>query len=140
MQINHGAVDLCVAEKFLDGVQMCPGLQQVRGKAVAQRVHGSGGKVEFFPSDDDQALQRTAGHGTGGLAHSLGQRFEVMIAATHVGKEQKWVSMKSPVATQLLIHRCGQGNHPVFITFTVADEQFVFLAPDVVNGQAQAFA
>jgi hypothetical protein len=48
--------------------------------------------------------------------------------------------MEGPVATQLLIHRGRQGNHPVFVPFAMADEQFVFLAPDIVNGQAEAFA
>ena len=38
MQVNHGAVDLGVAEQFLDGVQMRAGFQQVSGKTVAQRL------------------------------------------------------------------------------------------------------
>lgn len=34
MQVNHGAVDLGVAEQLLDRMQMRPGLQQVRGETV----------------------------------------------------------------------------------------------------------
>jgi hypothetical protein len=35
MQVNHGAVDLRMAEQFLDRVQMRAGFQQVSGKTVA---------------------------------------------------------------------------------------------------------
>src|SRR5215831_11371728 len=52
MQVNHGAVDLCVAEQLLDRMQMGTGLQQVSGKTVTQRVHRSRGHIELFASQD----------------------------------------------------------------------------------------
>jgi hypothetical protein len=87
MQVNHGAVDLGVAEQFLDGVQMRAGFQQVSGKTVAQGVHRSGRNVEFFASQDEQALQGIMRHGAGGLAHALGESFRVVTTAADVGKQ-----------------------------------------------------
>lgn len=98
------------------------------------------GGIELLASDDDQALQGATGHGTSGLTHALGQGFGVVIAPADIGKEQKGMSMKGPVAAQLFVHGSGQRNQSVFAAFAMADEQFVFLAPDVVNGQAEAFA
>lgn len=45
-----------------------------------------------------------------------------------------------PVAAQFLIHRRRQRNHPVLITFTSADDQFMITSEDIVNGQGEAFA
>src|SRR6266404_8739212 len=50
MQVNHGGGDLLMTEQLLDHVQMRAGLQQMGGKAVAQRMYRSGGEVEFFAS------------------------------------------------------------------------------------------
>ena len=80
------------------------------------------------------------GHGTGRLVHALGQCFGIVAAPARVGKNQQRVPVKSPVTAQFLIHQGGQWDHPILVAFAVADEQLVFLATDVVNGQAQAFA
>ena len=48
--------------------------------------------------------------------------------------------MKSPVTAQFVVQGGGQRNDAVFVAFAIADEQFVFAADDVVNGQAQTFA
>jgi len=96
--------------------------------------------LSFFASDDEQPLQGAMGHGTGRAAHALCQRFGVVATPAHVGEDQQRVVVKSPVTAQFLVHWGGQWNQPVFVAFAVADEQLVFLAADVVNGQAEAFA
>jgi hypothetical protein len=56
-----------------------------------------------------------------------------------VGRGVGW-AVKSPIPTQFVGQGGGQRNDTVFVSFGVADEQFVFAAGDVVNGQAQTFA
>jgi len=89
--------------------------------------------------EDQQPLEGGTGHRKGRTVHALGKGLAVVITAAHVGEEQERMTMESPVATQFLVHGGGQGRHPILVSLAVANEQFVFLAADVVNGQAQAF-
>ena len=141
MQIHHGGGDLFMAQEFLDGVQMRAGFQEMGGKGMTQRMHGSSGEVELFAGDDDQPLEGGTGHGAGGGVHAPGQRLRgVVIAAARVGEEQERVAVESPVAAQFLLHGGGQRHDPVLVSLAVANEQLVFLAFDVVDGQPEAFA
>ena len=73
--------------------------------------------------------------------HAAGQRFgRVVISATRIGKDQERVPVERPVAAQFLTHRIGQWQDPVLVPLAVADEQFVFLTFDVVNGEPETFA
>ena len=116
VQVDHGGSDLFMAEKFLDGVQMSAGFQEVSGEAVAQRMGSRGGDVELLAGQDEQTLQRGVRHGRGGLAHALGQDFEVVVAAADVGKEEQRVPVKLPVALQFLPQAGGQ-RHDAILMF-----------------------
>ena len=47
--------------------------------------------------------------------------------------------MKLPVASQVLDHHGGNGDHAIPVAFGLSDPQFVLLAQDIVNGQGEAF-
>src|SRR5262249_19782324 len=57
-----------------------------------------------------------------------------------VGEQQQRVPVKAPVAAQFLPHGGGQGHDAILMSFAVANEQFVFVAFDVVNGQPETLA
>ena len=40
VQVDHRGIDLFVSKELLDRVEMCAGLQQMRGKGMAQRMDG----------------------------------------------------------------------------------------------------
>ena len=48
--------------------------------------------------------------------------------------------MEGPVAAQFLHHGGGQGHDAVLVSFAVADEEFVLLSFDVVNGEPETLA
>ena len=70
---------------------------------LAQGMHRSGRDVEVFAGDDEESLQGAVGHGANGFVHARGQGFGVVVAAAHVGKDQQGVTVKGPVAAQLLV-------------------------------------
>ena len=72
--------------------------------------------------------------------HARGQGLRVVVTAPDIGEEQKRVTMEEPVAAQLVVEGCGQRDHPVCMTFAIADDELVVLAEDVVDGEAQALA
>lgn len=100
----------------------------------------SGGNIELFAGDDEESLQGAMRHGAGGLVHASSQGLGIMVTAADVGEEQERVAVKSPIAAQFVVHGGRQWNDAVLVTFAIADEQLVFAAGDVVNGQAQTFA
>lgn len=130
-----------MAQEFLDGVQMRPGLQEMGSKRMTQRMDGGRWEVELLASHDDQPLEGGTRHRAGGGVHAPGQRLRgVVIAPACVGEDQQRVPVKGPVAAQFLPHRSGQGHDAVLVSFALADKQFVFLTFDVVNGQPETFA
>lgn len=140
MEIDHRGVDLFVTQEFLDGVQVRPGLQQVRCEGMAQRMHRGGRDVEVFAGDDQKPLQGAVRHGALGAMHSSGQGLGIAITAADIGKDQHGMAVESPVTAQFVVQGGGQRNDTIFVILTVADDQFVFRAENVVDGQAQAFA
>ena len=84
MQIDHGGVDLLVAEQGLHGVQARSGFEQVCREAVAQGVDGGVGQAEFLAGDNDEALEGTQRHRAGGPVHALGQLVRRARAASGV--------------------------------------------------------
>jgi len=42
VRVDHGGLDVLVAEEFLHGADVVAGHEQVRGKAVAERVRADG--------------------------------------------------------------------------------------------------
>jgi hypothetical protein len=136
MQIHHSGGDLFMAQEFLDGVQMRPGLQEMSRKRMTQRMHGGSRKAELFAGHDDQPLEGGTRHRAGGAVHAPGQRLgAVVITPARVGEDKQRVPVKAPVAAQFLPHAGGQGHDAVLVSFAVTNEQFVFLALDVVNGE-----
>ena len=130
-----------MAQELLDRVQVRAGLQEMGGKRMPQRMDGGGREVELFAGHDDQPLEGGTRHGTGGGVHALSQRGRrVVIAPTGVGEEQERMPVEGPVAAQFLIQGGGQGYDAVLVSFAVADEQFVFLAFDVVDGEPETLA
>ena len=141
MQIHHGGGDLFMAQEFLDGVQMRPGLQEMRGKRMTQRMHRGIREVELFAGHNNQPLEGGTRHRAGGGVHAPGQRRRgVVVPSACVGEDEQRVPVKAPVAAQFLPQGGGQGHDAVLVSFAVANEQFVFLAFDVVNGQPETFA
>ena len=63
-----------------------------------------------------------------------------MVAATDVGKDEQRMPVKLPVALQFLPQAGGQRHDAILVALAVANEQFVFSALDVVDGQGQALA
>jgi hypothetical protein len=135
MQIDHRGGDLLVPEQFLDGVQMRSGFKQMRGEGMAQRMNRRVGNVELLAGEDQQPLQRGARHGAGRRVHSFGQSLRVVVAATDIWKDQERMLVDSPVAAEFLVHGGGQREDPILMSLAVADEQFVFFAANVVDGQ-----
>jgi hypothetical protein len=43
VQVDHRGIDLFVSKELLDRVEMCAGLQQMRGKGMAQRMDEAAG-------------------------------------------------------------------------------------------------
>jgi hypothetical protein len=66
----------------------------------------------------------------------LRSRPEVVVAATDIGKDQERMLVDGPVTSEFFVHGGGQRDDPILMSLAVADEQFVFLALNVVNGQA----
>jgi hypothetical protein len=127
----------CVAKLYL----LCRARHFPALGILTKRMDGSRQKIEFFAGDNDQPLKGRTGHGTGSRIHALGQRLRrTVVAATGIGEEQQWVTMESPVAAQLLPHGSGQRDNTVLVAFAVADEQFVFGAFDIVNGEPETLA
>ena len=62
-----------MTQELLDGVQVSARFQQLGGKGMPQRVHGSSRQIELFAGDNDQALKGRTGHGAGGGVHALSQ-------------------------------------------------------------------
>ena len=48
--------------------------------------------------------------------------------------------MECPVATQLLAEGSGERNDSILVAFAIADDEFVLLTEDVVDGESQALA
>ena len=138
MKVDHGGVDLLVAQKGLDGVETGATFEHVRGKAVPKGVCAAEREAEFFASENQEALDRSDGHGIEGGVHALAERLTVGLAAACVGKKQERVAMESPVASQLFHHGGWNGNHAVFESLAGANEELVFVAEDVVDGEAEA--
>jgi hypothetical protein len=140
VEIDHGGVDLLMAEEFLNRVQMSAGFEEMRGKGMAQGMDGSSRDVELIAGQDHEPLQGGTGHGPGGVVHANSQSRGVVVPTTHVGKDQEWMPVKRPVGTQFLIKRRGQRHDAIAMPFAASDEELVFSAGDVVDGERQAFA
>ncbi len=108
---------------------------------MAQRMDGGVGEVELLAGHDQQALEGRTRHGAGGAVHALGQGVRATVIPTaDVGEEQEGVAVEAPVAAQFLAQGGGQGHDAILVSFALANEQFVFLAFDIVDGQPQALA
>lgn len=96
--------------------------------------------MELFSSHDDEALQGGTRHGTSGFMHALGQHPGIVMTAPDIGKDEQRMAMEGPVITQLVVQGAGQRDDAVAISLAVTDEELVFRAGDIVDGQCQAFA
>ena len=47
--------------------------------------------------------------------------------------------MEAVIGSKILDHGSGNRHHPILVSFAVADPEFVFVAPDVVNGEIETF-
>ena len=101
---------------------MRAGFQHVSGEAVTKTMNCGCGNVELFAGDDDEALQRRARHGRGGLDHAPGQSLRGVVAAADVGKDQQRMAVKLPVALQFLPQAGGQRHDAVLMALAVANE------------------
>ncbi len=138
VEIDHGGVDVAVAEQGLDGVQAGPRLDQVGGEGMTQGVHRADGQVERLARLDHQALERADGHGTHRLAHPAGDVPGRATSAPDIGKKQKRMAVEFPIAAQVLDHCLGNGHHAAFVALALADPQFAVRRVDIVDGQREA--
>ncbi len=63
MQIDHSGLDVGVTKKPLNGVDGGSSFKHVGCEGVAKGVDGGIWYAEFLPSDDQEPLEGTHGHG-----------------------------------------------------------------------------
>ena len=122
---------------MLHGVQAGTAFDQMRGKAVPQRVRRGIGQVEFLAREHEQALQRVVRHRARRGVHAFGQSLRRVVATACIGEEQQWMAMKLPVVTQVFEHRRRQWDGAVLVAFAGTDAQLVLAADDIMDGQVQ---
>lgn len=139
MEVNHGRGNLFVTEESLEGVEIGPVLSKMSGVTVTERMNGSLREVEFSPGGEHETLERAVRHRFLGLLHPFGQFAGIGRTATGFWKEEKGIFVKAPILSKILDHGSGDGDEAIFVTFPIADPEFVFLAPDVVDGEGKTF-
>ena len=72
--------------------------------------------------------------------HAFSHNLEVCITTTGVGEDEEGMPVNLPVGLQFAPQTGRQRHHAILVALAVADEQFVFGALDIVDGQGQAFA
>lgn len=94
------------------------------------------GQVDFLAGQHEQPLQGAARHGRLRFVHSSGQLVGIALTSTSdVGEDEYGMAVKAIIGTQILQHVFCQRNHPILETLALADDQFPFLAFDVVDGE-----
>jgi hypothetical protein len=107
---------------------MCAGLQQMRGKGMAQRMDGCRREVKLLAGDDDEALQGTVRHGRLCRSHPFCQSLGRLVAASHIGKQPARISVKAPILPQILQHK----RRPAPLCVSVLSRRdFVLFSPAV---------
>ena len=89
VQVDHRRIDLFMLKELLDRVEMCAGLQQMRGKGMAQRMDGRRREVKLLAGHDDEALQGTVRHGSLCRSHPFCQSLGPFVAASTLGNNQR---------------------------------------------------
>ena len=94
VQIDHGGVQAAMTEVLLDAADVYPGLQQMSGIAVPERMNGDAFcDVKLFQYPLQGALH-------GGLCHGSGSCGSFFAAATRAGKDPGRITMMLPVFAQ----------------------------------------
>ena len=138
MQIDHGGVDVLVAEERLDGVEAGPGFEHVRGKRMAQRVDAHVRNIEFLAGGNKEALERGDRHGIGGRVHARPSPVDMPMALSDIRKKQERVFVKLPKVNKVAEHGRRKRDHPILVALAVADDELVFSARNVVDGKRKA--
>ena len=94
VDVEHGGVDVAVPQQRLNGVQAGPGLDEMRGERMAQRVRRADGDVEIFTRDDHEPLQGAHGHRADGVVHAPGGLCRIAAAASGAGEEQQRMTVE----------------------------------------------
>ena len=139
VKVDHGGVNLLVSKETLNGVQTRPAFDQMSGEAVTQSVNRGVGNVEFLAGENQEALKRAVRHGRSGCVHAGSEFAPILNPPSCVGKNEKGVAVEPVVGPKILQHVVGDGNHSVLESLALSDEEFTFLALDVVNGERKAF-
>ena len=134
VQVDHRRIDLFMPKELLDRVEMCAGLQQMRGKAMAQRMDGRRREIKLLAGHDDEALQGTVRHGSLCRSHPFCQSLGRLVAASHIGKQPARMPMKAPILAQILQHQRRQWDDTVLMAFAIANDELALIAENIVNG------
>ena len=139
VQINHGGIDLFVTEEVLNGVKACPTFDHVGGKTMAQAMRCCFGNIKLGAGQNNKPLKGPVRHRGGCRMHTGAKFGSLLDPATRVGENEKRIAMVSVVFAQVLEHIRGNGNHAVLESLALSDEEFSFLALDVMDGEREAF-
>src|SRR6267143_6503816 len=127
MQIDGGLFEITMAQQHLDGTQICARLQQMRGKAVTQRVR--------------MHTVRKAGPPRSSFASMVDHLGSdgVIAGMTTLARKQphaRFSSQPLPVLPEFVEQLCAEQYIAVFAAFTALDREQHALAVYVTNFQA----
>lgn len=137
MKVDHGGVDILVAQQTLNGMNGSPGFDEMGGKGMSEGVDGRLGDVQLLASNDDESLEGGDQHRLLSAVHAGCQIGGAMSATSCAGKEQERMLMEKPVTPQILDHGFGDGDHSISATFSIAHPQLALITADVMNGEVE---
>jgi hypothetical protein len=132
--IDHGGTDIFMAEQLLHRANIVTVLQEMRSKAVPQRMDGAPccGEPGSLFGGPEGALDTGATH-RGGCGRALS------LVAPRGGKEPGEVAVGFPVGAEQCQCIGGQGDVPVFGALAAVDMDPEALAIDVGDLKVQGF-
>jgi hypothetical protein len=96
-------------------------------------VRGGIGNAKALASYNHQALKRPQGHRRPCQLHARGQLRRIARTAPRIGEKKQRVTMKLPVAAQILQHLGSHRHHAVLTAFAIPHHDLALVAEDVMN-------
>lgn len=138
VQIDHGRIDLLMTKEPLDAVQAGPALDQVSRVTVTEGMNRGVGNIKLFAGENQEALKRAVRHGRLGGPHPGNEFGAALDPPSSIRENQERVTMDPIISTQILQHIQGKGNDAVLPALALTNDQLLFGAFDVVDGEREA--
>src|SRR6266446_2573709 len=129
-QVDGGLFEITMAQQHLDGAQICACVEQMRGKAVAQRVRMHAVREPGPP-----------GSSFTGMVDHLGSD-GVITGTTMIAREQPYAGLSPqsvPVSPEFVEQLWAEQHIAVFAAFAALDVNHHALTVDVTHFQAREF-